>query len=173
MSVFVAVDLDATVRAEVVALVEVQRRHLEAKWLRADKFHCTLVFLGHPTADTLTAMEPVLAALGQRHRHFSLRLQGAGLFTTARAPSVLWLGVTGQIDALRSLQSDASQCLEVPEREYVPHVTLARARGPDAFATTEKALAGFRSSDIQVSHLTLYESNSDVYRILYQVPLLA
>ncbi|MBL8936542.1 MAG: RNA 2',3'-cyclic phosphodiesterase, partial [Archangium sp.] len=153
MSVFLAVDLDDVVRAKVVALIEQQRQALDAKWLRADKLHLTLVFLGNATTEHVGQFKPVIDALARRHRPFELSLAGAGTFGTARAPSVSWLGVQGAVAELAALQADAAAVLltqplpglkpEAPERRFTPHVTLARSKREAAFVELTKLLAGF------------------------------
>ena len=170
MSVFLAVDLDAPTRVAAAALIETHRANFPAKWLRTDKLHCTLVFLGNPPQAQVAAWVPVIEALAARHRPFRLQLQGAGTFTTARAPSVLWLGVVGDLSPLCALQRDAVGALGVPpEKPFVPHVTLARAR--TSLAELSHSLSGFSSADFRVGHVSLYESTSEVYRVVHQVPL--
>ena len=169
MSVFLAVDLDQPSRDLAQALIETHRANFQAKWLRIDKLHCTLVFLGHPTAEQVAAWVPVIDSLAARHEGFSLRLRGAGMFVTARAPSVLWLGVVGELEKLASLARDATQCLGGEQREFIPHVTLARARTAGAFDSLD--LSGFQSSAFQVGQLSLYESSAEVYRVVHRAPL--
>lgn len=171
MSVFLAVDLDATVRAEVTLLMQRYRETFPAKWLRSDKLHCTLVFLGHPSSEQVARWTSALAILARKHQPFSLSLGGAGTFVTARAPSVLWLGVTGELHALAALQADTQATLQSEVRKYLPHVTLARAQVPEHFAALRSQLADFSSSPFNVSKLTLYESLSDQYRVLFETPL--
>lgn len=172
MSVFLAVDLDLHTRTQVAALMDTLRPRFEAKWLRTDKLHCTLVFLGNPTAAQLAAWPPLLDALALRHQGFSLQLAGAGTFVTARAPSVLWLGVGGALEPLHALQADAARTLGGEEREYLPHVTLARARQEGSLEVLLPELAPFQSAPFAVRHLALYESNNHTYRVLHQSPLL-
>lgn len=173
MSVFLAVDLDSTTRALGAALIETHRAHFEAKWLRTDKLHCTLVFLGNPGADQIAQWTPRLDALATRHRELTLRLQGAGTFVTARAASVLWLGVGGELDQLAGLQRDALETLGGEERgrEFLPHVTLARGRVPGMFEPLSQQLSDFASAEFGVGHLSLYESSSEIYRVVHQAPL--
>lgn len=175
MSVFLAIDLDAAARAQATALIEAHRATHEAKWLRPDKLHCTLTFLGNPKADQVEAWKPLIDALAARHHPFRLELAGAGTFLTARAPSVLWLGVEGQLDAVRALQHDTQATLGSAvghqQREYLPHVTLARSQGADHFEGLVTALRDFRSDAFQVAHVSLYESTNHVYRVLHQARL--
>lgn len=181
MSVFLAVDLDEAVRAQVVALIEQHRQTLDAKWLRADKLHLTLVFLGNATLEHVATFKPLLDALAGRHQPFELSLAGAGTFGTARAPSVSWLGVQGALRELGELQADAAKVLltqalpgvkvEERERHFTPHVTLARSKRETAFVELTRTLADFTTPNFVVDHLTLYESSSEVYRPLHQVRL--
>lgn len=181
MSVFLAVDLDDVVRAKVVALIDAHRASIDAKWLRADKLHLTLVFLGNATTEHVATFMPRLDALASRHQPFELSLAGAGTFGTARAPSVSWLGVRGALEALSTLQADAARVLltqplpglksETHERHFTPHVTLARSRREAAFVELTRTLADFTTPNFLVDHLTLYESSHAVYRPLHQVRL--
>ncbi len=181
MSVFLAVDLDAPVRALASSVIERFRATLDAKWVREDKLHLTLVFLGNPTAAHVESFKPLVDAVASRHAAFSLELGGVGTFGTARAPSVLWLGVKGALESLRSLQADAQRSLvsaDLPGlkpdehgRLYAPHVTLARSKQDTAFGNATTALAEFTSPPFLVSHVTLYESRSDRYQALHRAPL--
>lgn len=175
MSVFLAIDLDDATRATVSQLMQTHRGAYPAKWLREDKLHCTLVFLGNPTPEQVEAWKAPIDALAGRHRGFALSLRGAGSFVTARAPSVLWLGVVGAVAELAALQRDAHETLGSAaghgEREYLPHVTLARAQGEEHFEGLLPELQRFEGAPFRVGHVSLYESNNHVYRVLHQARL--
>ena len=173
MSFFVAVDLDAPVRAVVSALVERHAATTPAKWLRSDKFHVTLQYLGHPKPEALAALQPKLSELAKRHAPFSLSLAQAGLFTTRRAPAVLWLGVAGALEALSALQRDVAAAAGTPpdDKPFIPHVTLGRGESRPAFEAIAAELETFTSPAFTVSGLVLYESNDHVYRRVFSTAL--
>lgn len=172
MSVFLAVDLDAPARASASAIIETHRANApNAKWLRTDKLHVTVVFLGNPKPDQVAQWIPLIDSLGERHQTFSLRLHGAGTFLTARAPSVLWLGVQGELEKLTALHLDALRTFNVHERPFVPHVTLARSQKDGHFEELAKELATFSTPDFEVCGLSLYESSNHVYRVIHHAPL--
>ncbi|MBX7097428.1 MAG: RNA 2',3'-cyclic phosphodiesterase [Myxococcaceae bacterium] len=172
MSFFLAVDLDPPARAVAAGLVEQLRSRTSAKWLRPDKLHLTLWFLGHPTAEALAALESPVAQAAAKHAPFSLRLEGAGTFATARAAAVLWLGVQGQLDGLGALQRDVTAAAGgTQDKPYVPHVTLARGEDAAVMQAHAQALQGRHTGDFTVDHVTLYESRNDTYRVVFQVPL--
>jgi 2'-5' RNA ligase len=171
MSFFLAVDLDEQVREEVWAAASLHHA-VAAKWLRRDKLHLTLVFLGSPTDEVRAGLEAQVRAVAAPVAPFYLKLRGAGSFETARAPAVLWLGVEGDLAALGALQGALSQALQADlERPYVPHLTLARSKKPEAVAALVTTLADFRSSQWLVSHLTFYESTESTYTPRWRVPL--
>lgn len=181
MTVFLAIDLDDVVRAQAASVIEAARTTVDARWVRADKLHLTLVFLGNPTPAQVASLEQRTEQVARHHRPFTLALSGVGTFGTARAPSVLWLGVAGAMEALRSLQAEARASLlmaDLPgvqpverERAYAPHVTLARSKEGHPFGDLEASLATFRSPAFRVDHLTLYESTASEYRPLSRVEL--
>jgi RNA 2',3'-cyclic 3'-phosphodiesterase len=181
VTVFLAIDLDDAVRARAASVIDAARTTVDARWVRADKLHLTLVFLGNPTLAQVGSLTQATDEVARRHRLFTLALSGVGTFGTARAPSVLWLGVGGDLEALRALQSHARTALllaDLPgvqpierERPYAPHVTLARSKDGHPFGDLEASLAGFESPAFSVDHLTLYESTASEYRPLHRVEL--
>lgn len=173
MSFFLAIDLDEQVRAEVWNFSSLHHQALaQAKWLRRDKLHLTLVFLGEPSPDVLSGLEAKVASLVEEVPPFSLRLAHAGLFETARAPSVLWLGVDGDLEPLRALQHRLSQGLQVDcDRPYVPHVTLARSKHSPTFTHLLPSMQAFSSSEFAVKQVTLFQSTESKYQPLWHLAL--
>ncbi len=179
MSAFFAIDLDEPVRGAVSALVGRHRDAApDAKWLGAHKLHLTVAFVGHPRPDTFDAFMALAAPVVRAHAPFTLALRGAGTFATARAPSVLWLGVTGALGALAALQSALDRAVEplvAPEQRrsgaYRPHVTLARGRDPAALEAVALALRDFESPTFTVRGVTFYESTHAQYRAVGHGPL--
>ncbi|MDX2014804.1 MAG: RNA 2',3'-cyclic phosphodiesterase [Myxococcaceae bacterium] len=181
MTVFLAIDLDDTARARAADVIERARQRVDARWVRADKLHLTLVFLGNPTGAQVEGLRARASAVAARHGPFELRLAGVGTFGTARAPSVLWLGVAGAVAPLHALQADARAHLlldDLPgvqpierERPYAPHVTLARSKEGHPFGDLETSLRAFESAPFQVGHVTLYESTASEYRALHRASL--
>jgi RNA 2',3'-cyclic 3'-phosphodiesterase len=170
VSFFVAVDLDAAVRAEVAQLVAQHSASTPAKWLPPEKLHVTLHYLGHPKAEALAALEPKLTAIARGQAPFALSLSGAGMFETRRAPAVLWLGVKGELARLASLQRAVAEAAgAVEERAFVPHLTLARGKSPGPLATVAEGLKGYASPPFVISGLTLYESKDHVFRTVFAV----
>lgn len=172
MSHFVALDLSDTARHEAQACVDAARPRFEAKWLPPEKLHVTVIFLGNLTPERVDAVKPIVDALALRHRPFSLQLRGAGTFVTTRAPSVLWLGVEGDLAPLHALHLDAAQALGPHDaRVYRPHLTLARAHTDGFFEPLRVELADFAGTPWVVDGLTLYESTHHRYHVMHRALL--
>jgi RNA 2',3'-cyclic 3'-phosphodiesterase len=106
-----------------------------ARWTNPSGWHLTLAFLGQVrpefSAEMLTVGERAVAGLGAAE----LRLDGAGGFPSERRARVLWAGVSGDTEVLVTLATRlATACREAglrfEEREYTPHLTLARLPVP-------------------------------------------
>ena len=116
------------------------------RWVRPEGVHLTLKFLGDVDA---TAVEGILAAMERAclgKGPITLALSGMGVFPNLGSPRVLWVGMNGELESLRVLQSDLDhelwQALGFPRdaRPFTPHLTLGRVR--DGVSAGERRRAG-------------------------------
>jgi len=137
---FVAVALPPPL-AEVVRGVQHRLRRImqsdTIRWTRPHQWHLTLRFLGDLPEGQLDVAQLRLSKVGGQHSAFRLVLGELGCFPQARAAKVLWLGVTGEVEALTSLARAVVEALDgfgtpQEERPFRPHITLARMRSPEA-----------------------------------------
>ena len=80
---------------------------------------------------SLPEMKSALACV-RTHGPVEIRVKGTGWFPNGRRPRVFWAGVEGG-EPLRALARETEQAVAalgvlVEEREYSPHLTLARIR---------------------------------------------
>ena len=97
-----------------------------------DRMHLTLRFLGEVDAGRVPALD---AALRESVPPVAvdLELAATGTFGAPARTSVVWLGLGGDLDALRALAARvesavAASGLPPDDRPLRPHVTLARVR---------------------------------------------
>jgi 2'-5' RNA ligase len=90
----------------------------------------------------------------------------------------LWLGVQGELEKLTALHLDAlatfgplTPTLSRREREFQPHVTLARSQTDGHFEELARELRTFSTPHFEVRGLSLYESSNHVYRAVHHAPL--
>ena len=123
-------------------------------WRRThpEAIHLTLRFLGETPPDRARAATAALRRAAAASAPFRLALGAGGTFG-GRRPRVLWLGLTGDLEALQALANALNDELrregwERPDRPLRPHITLARARrgAAPAQAAARSLAAGLQPS---------------------------
>jgi len=128
---FVALDLDARVRDAAAELIETLRpRARSARFVSPDAIHLTLRFLGSSEPEQLDALAGALSVAAAACPPSIARVSGLGTFPGRGSPRVLWLGLDLPAPVL-ALQRDCERAavgagFEPEDREFHPHVTLAR-----------------------------------------------
>jgi 2'-5' RNA ligase len=129
---FLAVGLGTEQRAGIERNKELLQQTLPfQKWVHPDDLHVTLKFLGDTDADTASKIRAAMKELAGGYSPLTLALQGLGVFGKPSAPSILWLGLGGEMPALANLQAQVEDAVKplgfTPEdRPYRPHITIAR-----------------------------------------------
>jgi 2'-5' RNA ligase len=164
MRLFVAIEIDPTVRDRIAEFASRLKPHLSnARWSRPEGLHITLKFLGNVSDDKRSSIEGKLRSINAQS--FSLSVRDAGVFPNAKSPRVLWVGLdapknladlAGQIDAAMGELGFVRE-----KRAFTPHVTLARFSDRDKRSDASAALsatpkAGFGTMTATEFHL--YES---------------
>ncbi|SNR44953.1 2'-5' RNA ligase [Haloechinothrix alba] len=122
------------------------------RWVDPALWHVTVAFYGRDDPDRRTEwLRDRLAGYAAPR----LRLEGAGTF-----PGVLWTGVTGDSERLRSVAVRAGTGER--NRRYHAHLTLARWKGAAAAAHAEgwrRLLAGYHGPGWLAGELVLMRSD--------------
>lgn len=166
MRVFIAVELDLEIKDAVQALVrDLRATRAAVRWVAPAGMHLTLKFLGPIDDGQALRVRDVLAQVAARHRPFPLKLEGTGAFPGERNARVLWIGL-GPAPDLAALQEDLDEALaqegfEREKRDFTPHLTLGRVKGPDRLPQAMAELAKHRGQSfgsMTVRTVTLFES---------------
>lgn len=166
MRAFIAVDLAPEIKAVLRDLVRtLKATRADVRWVEPDGMHLTLKFLGEIDAARADRVREALGATARRHPAFPLRLEGTGAFPGDRAPRVFWAGVAAGPE-LSALHEDleaalAAEGFEPEAREFRPHLTLGRVKGPERLGDAAAALDGHRAEPfgaMTVRRIALFES---------------
>ena len=157
---FVAIGLPGPARQ---ALAQVAEAVPGGRAVDADNLHLTLAFLDALDDGALEEVHDVLEDC--RSPGFSLRIEGLGLFGASR-PRSLWAGVTSE-PGLTHLQAKVAAAvrgagIDLPHRNFVPHVTLARFGGDAETPALQRfiaAHAGLALDPVEVRAFGLYASH--------------
>ena len=132
MRLFVAVDPPAEVVGALDAAIGARDERL--RWVPTEQWHLTLVFCGEVASEVVSELTERLARAAARTSPLSVRLAGGGTFPKQAARArVLWVGVDGDTPALTRLAERCAAAarrsgVDLEDRAFRPHLTLARAR---------------------------------------------
>lgn len=183
MRAFIGIDFSGEIKDEIYELQQKLRGYAQkGRWKHPDNFHLTLKFLDEITLSQKEMIDESLQRLCQKERPFSLGLKGLGVFTGKESLRVLWLGLTGELQELMSLQHKMDQALtplgfKPEKRRYTPHITLGQDIVFEAgFEEIKAGIEGLEFGRTQVEEIALFKSeqvqNKRVYTHISGYPLL-
>ena len=119
-----------------------------------EKIHVTLHFLGGVEAGKVAGYEEALAKVCPATERFALSVAGLGCFPGPRRPRILWAGIGGDLETLKSLRQgmepDFVRLGYMPEdRPFHPHLTIGRVKdiNPHASRSLIEALEKDQQTD--------------------------
>ncbi len=148
---FIAVQIPEEIKQK---FREIQRKleasRADVRWVKPGNAHITLQFLGETPVDKLNDIETALRQVAASHAPFEVSIDGLGVFPNERRPRVVWIGVSHGADSLAALQSSVSREMrglgfKAETREYSPHITLGRVKGPTNVAPLVRVLDANRT----------------------------
>jgi len=133
---FIAIPLPDAV---IATLEEAQRMLKKAvpqrtvTWVAPHNIHLTLKFLGEVPVIQRDAISQALSRVAEQHSTFALNTAGLGCFPSNRNPRVVWVGLSGDEEALRLLWDSVERAIAplgypTENRPFSPHLTLGRVR---------------------------------------------
>ncbi len=184
LRLFVAADVPADVKAALLERVAPYRDRIPgARWTQPSSWHVTLKFLGWVWPRLESAVREAVGEVATRSEGpFEARLTVIGAFPSPSRARVLWAGLAdepaGRLGRLVSLLDDAlGEHFEPEQREYTPHLTLARMQPPRRLEELVRDLVGadVSSAPFPVAELVLYRSQLSPkgarYEALVRAPL--
>jgi 2'-5' RNA ligase len=178
MRLFTAIDIAPGVQRNLGALLDQLRPTDKLSWTTLERMHITTKFIGEWPEERIEEMKRTLSAVNEPGA-MDIQIRGLGWFPNPRHPRVFWAGVEGGA-ALKALARGIEETLEkigVPreDREYSPHLTLARIRERVPLNAMMRAIESLESTDFGFFRATafyLYLSRSGIYTKLAEFALL-
>jgi RNA 2',3'-cyclic 3'-phosphodiesterase len=193
---FVAIELDEEIRKAIAGTqrqvqeqLMKQLRHtasdVRVQWVRPDSIHLTLKFLGDIDEARVEDIRTALLSAVRTQSRLAVDVGGLGVFPDLRAPRVLWVGLSGQVDALMRVAAEVEAALTgvgfPPEsRPLSPHLTLARIKERSREVGKGLADSGLMTQPFRVGSLAVHavclmksdlKPSGAVYSRLVEVPL--
>ena len=167
MRIFIAIEIPAEIKKR---MAEAQGRlkvsGVEASWTRPEGIHLTLKFLGEVVEQRIPEVMNALALAVKGMDRFRIEIAGVGAFPNPKNARVVWIGVSGDIERLSSLQSSVEEAMsgmgmEREDRKFTPHLTLGRIkyiRSRDAWVNALDAMKDIRLSGFDAEAVSLMKS---------------
>lgn len=167
MRTFIAIEIPNEIKKE---MAEAQSRlrgsSVEASWTRPEGIHLTLKFLGEVEESRMPEIMNALTSAVQGMGRFRLEMTGVGAFPNPKSARVVWIGVSGDIERLITLQSSVEEAMaglgtEREDRKFTPHLTLGRIkyiRSRDAWVSALDSMKDIRLSGFDVDAVSLMKS---------------
>lgn len=176
---FLAVPIPPEVGAKVASLqLELERLKLPVRWEPAEKLHITLNFLGSIDDDKLSEVQRVIPEVATSFNSFSVKPMFLETLYNRHEPSVIYLGLAGDIDQLKELRNDLTSAfnnLKLPQAyRFMPHITIGKMKRTDPTATKSflDKIQDFEFTPLEpfeVKYINLYKSIVSRMGSTYQV----
>jgi 2'-5' RNA ligase len=157
--------VDAVRRIQQRARIDLPRG---LRWTAPEQVHLTLAFLGDVPTESVVQLKSILYEIALSVEPFEVSVMGVGGFPRADRPRVVWAGLEGEsVHQIGRLHHDLWSRLEpiVPkpepnDREFHPHITLARVPGPQPpkIAAWMQRHADYEFGDWPVREIQLIQS---------------
>lgn len=131
---FIAIGVTADVKAQLrAAQARLQQDDVPVKWVAPDALHLTLHFLGDTDPVLAAPLGDALRAALADVRPFQLQLAHVGAFPDLRRPTVVWVGVDGEVALLTHVHGVLASTLTAlglpcETRPFRAHLTIGRVR---------------------------------------------
>ncbi|MGH7228178.1 MAG: RNA 2',3'-cyclic phosphodiesterase, partial [Nitrospiraceae bacterium] len=158
---------------------------VRVQWVRPGSIHLTLKFLGDIDEARVEDIQAALLSAVRMQSRLAVEVGGLGVFPDLRAPRVLWIGLSGQVDALMRVAAEVEAALTgvgfPPESRLLsPHLTLARIKERSREVGKGLADSGLMTQPFRIGSLAVHavclmksdlKPSGAVYSRLVEVPL--
>ena len=181
---FIAIDLPPGILEKLEAFgKKLQRADAPVSWVKGDRIHLTLKFLGDVAPEQIDAIQNAMADVSRLAAPLRLQPLGCGAFPSIKQMRVVWVGLHGDEGPLKKLQQEVEKAMaplgfEPEGRPFRPHLTLGRVKGKHRLQKLQELLISnqsFEAEAFDVTELVLYKSElrpeGARYTPLFRAPL--
>ena len=111
---------------------------VDIRWVKHNNLHITLHFLGYTPEKEIPQLKRMLSKIIKSQKAFDLTISKTGKFPDNDKPSVLYLGLEGNLKPLNELVNDIKKDISSigynkDLKEFTPHVTVGKINYPQKF----------------------------------------
>ena len=154
----------------------------DINWVKNAQLHLTMKFLGHTPESAIIDVIDQVEKITPNMNPFDLKIEETGCFPVPTRPRILWLGLKGNLDLLKSMVESIENVLEPlgfpkESRDILPHITLARIKYPQKHTPNVNPFlkSSYDPIDFPVDRMQFFSSellpSGAVHTILKTFPL--
>src|SRR3972149_9024661 len=126
---------------------------MDVTWTKVGGIHITLKFLGDIEEGYIDKVAAVIEEISKGQAPFEISIKGSGAFPNLKNPRVVWIGVEDEVNVLSKLQQGLDDRIkglgfEPEDREFRPHLTLGRVKGPRGKERLSAAVSELKGIEI-------------------------
>ncbi len=167
MRTFIAVDLAERLKSKVVDIQNrIGTKHMQIKFVEPENLHFTLKFLGEIEEHRLDEIHERVKTNLKNYDPFEITLRGLGAFPSFSYIKVVWIGVREGNELMTEIANILNRDLQSlgfkKEKDYVPHLTIARVKGAknkEKFIEILKELKNVEVGTMPVEIVTIKKSD--------------
>ena len=115
-----------------------ENERAEIRWVKHNNLHLTVQFLGSVSDEKISKIIKEVENVVSSINSFVLTVSETGCFPNTSKPSVLYLGVRGNIEALKALVEKINNKMsqigfKKDSESFIPHITVAKINYPQKF----------------------------------------
>ena len=171
---FIGIDFDKELKNKIYKLQQTLKTYAKkGRWKYIDNFHLTLKFLDEITLAQKAQIDDAMKKLCMDKIPFNLEITKLGTFEGKDSIRVLWLGVTGDMPQLQTLQREIDNALipigfEPEKRSYKPHITIGQDIVFDcSFDQILNRIGDIQLGTNRVKEIFLFKSEQIQYKRVY------
>ena len=164
---FIAIDLPVAIQEALDRFEkELQRAQAPISWVKPERIHLTLKFLGDVAPERIPEIQKNLVKAAATASPFRLQPSGCGAFPSVKQMRVIWVGLKSDEGVLNQLQHGVEEAMaelgfKREDRPFRPHLTVGRVRGRQHLRSLQELLIArqaFEAEAFDVTELVLYKS---------------
>jgi 2'-5' RNA ligase len=147
MRLFIAINIPDEVKEGIAGVQKrLKSAPADVHWVRTDRLHLTLKFLGETDEARLDDLAAAVARSCAGLKPFRVSVGGVGAFPAPERPRVVWLGIREGAPELTAIAGRLDEELaplgyEKERRPFTAHLTLGRVRSRRNLADLTKKMA--------------------------------
>ena len=152
-----------------------ENERVEIRWVKHNNLHLTVQFLGSVSDEKVAEIRKEVENVVCSINPFVLKVYKTGCFPNKSKPSVLYLGVGGNIEALKALvvkiNDKMSQIGFKKKSElFIPHITVAKINYPQKFNPDLSIFLNSTYDEVEfsVDKIQLLESKTLTEGVVYE-----